>query len=243
MQLITPTLLLALLGVVVSASGQSHPAAAPLEKRLPVVSLGLAAPYGALSATALTSTGATLVTGSCGTCPGTAITGFPPGVCSVSTSAGGTAACLAKAACGTAYTNALANPTTRRLSTSSLGNLVLPPGVYEPSTVSASLQGTLTLNGTGNANGQFIFKIATTFTTLAAAKIVLVGGAQACNVFFAVGSSASVGAASVLQGNVVAYTSISVGSGAANRGTWCALNGAVTLINNKLTALTSCTSS
>ncbi|CAL3963120.1 unnamed protein product [Diplocarpon coronariae] len=213
-----------------------------LGKRIPIVSLGLAKTYGVLAYTALTSTGATVITGSCGTYPGTAITGFPPGVCTVSTSAGGSAASAAQAACGTAYNNALANPTTTSLAVANLGGLTLGPGVYTPSSISATLSGTLTLNGAGNPNGQFIFKISTTFTTAALSKIALINGAKACNVYFAVGSSASIGAQSALQGNIIAYTSISASNAVTNSGTWCALNGAVTLINDKLAALTTCTS-
>jgi acyl-[acyl carrier protein]--UDP-N-acetylglucosamine O-acyltransferase len=77
----------------------------------------------------------------------------------------------------------------------------------------------------------------TTFTTSATtAKVVLIGGAQACNVYFTVGSSATIGAGGQLQGNILAYTSIAVNSGASNKGTLGALHGAVTLIDDALTA-------
>jgi acyl-[acyl carrier protein]--UDP-N-acetylglucosamine O-acyltransferase len=69
---------------------------------------------------------------------------------------------------------------------------------------------------------------------------VLIGGAQACNVYFIVGSSATIGAGSQMQGNILAYTSIAVDSAASNEGTFCALNGAITLIDNALTAQTTC---
>ena len=82
--------------------------------------------------------------------------------------------------------------------------------------------------------------MATTFATSANAKIVLENGAQACNVYFQVGSSASILANNTLEGNVLAYTSISVGSGTSNHGTLCALNGGITLIDDALTAVTTC---
>jgi hypothetical protein len=142
----------------------------------------------------------------------------------------------------TAYNNAAALVKTKTLAATDLGGLTLPPGVYGFPTENAVLSTTLTINGTGNANGQFVFQIGTTFTTSATtAKVVLIGGAQACNVYFIVGSSATIGPNSQLQGNILAYTSISVQSGASNKGTFGALNGAVTLIDNALTSQTSCT--
>ncbi|KAL2069482.1 hypothetical protein VTL71DRAFT_14161 [Oculimacula yallundae] len=246
MYLPTPNNLLVLSALV--SITFAHPQ--PLHKRLASLNMGLASTYGAVSSSTLTSTGATVVTGSCGTCPGTSITGFPPGVCSVTTSAGGTVACDAKAACLTAYNLALSLPVTSALPSASLAGLTLTPGVYTFPSAAASLTGSVTLSG----EGQFVFKIDTAFTTAAASKVVLTGGAKACDVYWVVGSSATVGAASELAGNILAYASVSRGvlhslacsfikcanRAATNAGTWCALNGAVTLINNKLTAQTSC---
>jgi hypothetical protein len=122
--------------------------------------------------------------------------------------------------------------------------LTLAPGVYDFPTENAVLSTTLTLNGTGDTSGQFIFQIHTTFMTSATtSKVVLIGGAQACNVYFIVGSSATVAAGSQLQGNILAYTSIAVGSAASVNGTLGALNGAVTLIDDAILAEPSCTTS
>jgi hypothetical protein len=220
------------------AVGLAHPI---MERQGGPVLMGVAADFGAIAATTLTSTGATLITGDCGTCPGTAITGFPPGKCTGTTSAGGTLACNAEAACLTAYNNAKGKVPTMALTSSNLGGIVLPPGVYTFPTSAASLSGTLTLNGATNPDGQWIFQISTTFSAAVGSKVVLENGAQACNVYFQVGSSASILGGAQLQGNVLAYTSISVGSAASNRGTLCALNGAITLIDDALTALTTCT--
>ncbi|TVY32419.1 hypothetical protein LSUB1_G008865 [Lachnellula subtilissima] len=190
----------------------------------------------------LTSTGNTLITGNCGTCPGTAITGFPPGVCTGTTSAGGTAACLAEDACLSAYNNARAAGPTVALPAADLGGMTLPPGVYTFPTSAGSLTGAVTLDGATNATGQFIFLLATTFEAAAASQILLINGAQACNVYIIVGSSATVGAASALQANILAYTSVAVMNGASNNGVLCALNGAVTLINDALTTQSNCSS-
>jgi hypothetical protein len=153
---------------------------------------------------------------------------------------GNTAACNAEAACLTAYNNAAALVATTTLPTDLAGK-ILPPGVYNFTTVDAILSGTLTLNGTSNTKGQYIFQIRTTFkTTTSLAKVTLIGGAQACNVYFIVGSSATIYTGSQMQGNILAYTSIMVSSGASNKGTWGALNGAVTLIDNALTSQPTC---
>jgi hypothetical protein len=99
-----------------------------------------------------------------------------------------------------------------------------------------TLSGNLTLNAAGDTKKQFIFKITTTFTAAALSKVVLINNAQPCNVYFILGSSASIGAGAQMQGNIIAYTAIGASNAASNKGTWCALNAAVTLINNSLVA-------
>jgi hypothetical protein len=233
---------LALFGLITTqqAFGLAHPA---IEKRsLPVV-MGLAGTFGAIASTTLTSTGNTVITGDCGTCPGTAIVGFPPGVCTGTTSAGGTAACNAEAACLTAYNNAKGASPSTALPSPDLGGVTLPPGVYTFPASGVTLSTTFTADGATNHHGQWIFKIASTFTTAVGSKIVLKNGAQACNIYFQVGSSVTIAAGSALQCNILAYTSISVGSAASNNGTLCALNGAITLINDALKAQPICATS
>ena len=213
-----------------------------IEKRqtTPAILMSAAAGWGAIAASTLTNVGNTLITGNCGTSPGTAITGFPPGVCTGTNSAGGTDASDAQASCLDAYNNAAAKVPTAALPASDLGGLTLPPGVYTFPTSAATLTGILTLDGASNHRGQWIFQITTTFTASAASQIQTINGAQACNVYFIVGSSANVQAGAKLVGNILAYTSISASNAASNNGSWCALNGAVTLINNALTAQSVC---
>lgn len=218
----------------------AHPS---IEKRGIPVAMGAAKTYGAIAAMTLTSTGNTLITGDCGTCPGTSISGFPPGVCTGTQSAGGTAACAAEAACLSAYNSARAlAPSATALPSSDLAGLALAPGVYKFPTSAVTNSATLTLNGATNTKGQFIFLIDTTFTTAASSKVVLTNGAQACNVYFIVGSSATIGGATAMKGNILAYTSVGLTNAASNSGTLCALNGAITLINNALTAQAVCIS-
>jgi len=217
----------------------------PVEKRAaqkaaPIV-LGSANTFGAVAATTLTSTGQTVITGDAGLYPGTSITGFPPGIITGKKDIDSCAS-RAEAACLTAYNNAEGLTPTKALTSSELGGLTLPPGVYTFPAASAAITGALTLDGTSNSKGQWIFQIASTLTTAASSSVVLTHGAQACNVYFIVGSSATIGASTKLNGNVLAYTSISAGAAASNTGTLCALNGAVTLIDNALTSHSTCSS-
>ncbi len=216
----------------------THPT---LAKRASAVVMGLAESFGAIAHTTLTSTGNTVITGDCGTYPGTAITGFPPGVCTGKTSAGGTAAQNAEASCLTAYNDAKGLVPTKALPSVDLGGMTLAPGVFTFPASAASLSSTLTLDGASDPTGQWIFQIATTFSTSVGSKVLLINGAQAGNVYFQVGSSATVSGATLLQGNLLAYTSIAVGAGASNNGTLCALNGGVTLIDDALVAATTTT--
>jgi len=121
-----------------------------------------------------------------------------------------------------------------------LGGQTLVPGVYDSAAGTFGITGTLTLNG--GANDVFIFKAASTLITAAgapglpASRVVLIGGAQPCNVFWQVGSSATLGTYSLFQGSILALTSITATTGATVNGRLLARNGAVTLDNNTITA-------
>jgi hypothetical protein len=116
-----------------------------------------------------------------------------------------------------------------------LGGSTLTQGVYN-SASSLGLTGTLTLDAEGDANAVFIFQAGSTLTTASGSHVNLVNGAQPCNVFWQVGSSATLGTGSVFTGNVLALTSISVTDGVTVAGRLLARNGAVTLINDRVTA-------
>ena len=119
--------------------------------------------------------------------------------------------------------------------------MILAPGVFTFPASAASMSSTLTLDGASDPTGQWVFQIATTFSTAVGSRVLLINGAQAGNVYFQVGSSATVAGATLLQGNVLTYTSISVGSAVSSNGTLCALNGAVSLIDDTLVAATTTT--
>jgi hypothetical protein len=114
-----------------------------------------------------------------------------------------------------------------------LGGLTFFPGVYTSSS-SLGITGTVTLNGLGNPNAQFIFQIASALTTATSSTVLLINGAQPSHVFWQVGSSATLGTSSSFSGNILAFTSISLGTGAVLQGRALARNGAVTLLSNTI---------
>jgi len=205
-----------------------------LPASVPVPSnLGIAATYAILGASAVTNTGSSVLTGNLGIFPNNAssVTGFPPGTVSGALNEGNTAAATAQAVALAAY-NSMAAQTATPIS-STLDGQTLTPGVYSESSgtfnLAASGAGTLTLNG----NGIYIFKCSSTLVTGAGGTptITLSGGAQAANVYWLVGSSATInsGHAGTFQGNVIAVTSITDTLGGTVNGSLIALNGAVTL--------------
>ena len=139
----------------------------------------------------------------------------------------------------TAYTVAAGQPVApgNVLTGTNLGNRTLTAGAYRYST-SAGLTGALTLDAEGDPNAQFVFEIGSTLTTAGASSVRLINGASACNVFWQVGSSATLGTTTAFQGNLMALTSISLNNGATVIGRMLARNGSVTLINNVLSAPT-----
>ena len=212
------------------------PQSADAAAAVPKISIGVAATYCALGATTVTNTGNTVCNRDVGVYPGTAITGFPPGTGTLHP--GDASAKAAQTAAHAAYTSAVALPPTATL-TGDLGGKTLTPGVYRFSS-SAQLTGTLTLNGQNDKNAQFVFQIGSTITTASAAKVVLINGARACHVIWAVGSSATLGTTTAFQGDVLAVTSITATTGVSNVGSLIALGAAVTLDTNKLTAVPTC---
>ena len=204
---------------------------------VPTVALATSARYAVLAGDTVTNTGNSVLGGSLGVSPGTAITGFPPGlVLPPGTSdAANAAAGQAKADLTAAYVDAAGRPVDST-TTADLANLVLQGGVYSgPSKSPLSLTGPLVLDGAGNADSVFIFQTDSTLITASGSTMTLVNGAQACNVFWQVGSSATLGTGSVFAGNILALTSISVTNSVLVRGRALARNGAVTLDNDTFT--------
>jgi hypothetical protein len=198
--------------------------------------LGSAQSFAVLGGSTVTNTGPTVITGDLGVSPGTAVTGFPPGsVTGGSIHAGDAAAVSAQAAAHTAYAALVAEPCGTNLTGKTLGTspgaVTLSPGVYCFNT-SAQLTGTLTLSG----SGVYVFKMGSTLTTASNSSIVLAGGATAGNVFWQVGSSATLGTNTALEGSILAHISDTVTAGVSVTGRVFALTGAVTLSGNRIRA-------
>jgi hypothetical protein len=193
--------------------------------------------FAVLANTTVTSIGTTVLNGNLGVTPGTAITGFPPGTVTGTTYNGVNAVVVqAMADANTAYTTLAGETPTANLTGQDLGGLSLTNGVYAFSS-SAGLTGALILNGLGNTNSQFVFQIGSTFTSASNASILLENGASASNVFWQVGSSATFGTTSSLEGSFLAYSSITFDTSSTLVGSAIALNGAVTLDNNTVAAV------
>jgi hypothetical protein len=196
--------------------------------------LASAQSFAVLGATTVTNAGATVINGDLGVSPGTAVTGFPPGtVIRGAIHADDPTAVTAQADAHTAYADLVAETCGTNLSGDILGTspgaVTLAPGVYCFGS-SAQLTGTLTLSG----NGVYVFQIGSTLTTASNASVVLAGGATAENVFWQVGSSATLGGSTFLEGSILAHTSVSVTGGSSVAGHIFALIGAVTLDTNAI---------
>jgi hypothetical protein len=218
--------LLAGAGIVVVLSGAS-PAFAQTAP-----SLGSAQSFAVLGASTVTNTGPSLVTGDLGLSPGSAVVGFPPGlVVSGTIHAADALALSAQNSVTTAANSLMSQPCTADLTGQDLGGLVLTSGVY-CFTSSAPLTGTLVLDAQGNAGAVFIFRTGSTLITASASSVSLINGASPCNVFWRVGSSATLGTGSAFAGNILAVTSITMTTAASLSGRAFAQNGAVTLDTN-----------
>jgi type VI secretion system secreted protein VgrG len=234
-------LLKAIIGVVALAAALALGVATALPAAAgsiqPVVGLATADSYEVLSATTVTNTGpTTLSNGDVGLHPGTAVTGFPPavianGVIHAKDAQGE----QAKIDLTTAYNDA-AGRVPDATGILDLAGQTLVAGVYSGNAV--SLNGTVTLDG--GPTSVFIFQAASTLITGSASTVAFTGGANACNVFWQVGSSATLGSASVFAGTIMAMESITAVSGATIEGRLLARNGAVTLDSNVITRPAGC---
>jgi outer membrane autotransporter protein len=199
--------------------------------------LGTAEDFAVLGSSTVTNTGPSVIFGNVGVSPGTAIVGFPPGiiVAPYTRHAANGVAAQARADAITAYNDLQNRPSQFDLSGQDLGGLTLAPAVYS-FTSSAQLTGVLTLNGLGNPNSEFVFQIGSALTTASNSVVLMINGANGDNVYWAVGSSATLGTNTRFAGNILALTSITANTGATIFcGRALAQNGAVTLDSNAIT--------
>jgi Ice-binding-like/Bacterial Ig-like domain len=204
----------------------------------PQVALGSAADLEVLAGSTVTNTGPTVITGAdLALSPGSAVTGFPPGTL--------TPPAVMHVTDPTAAQGQV-DLTTAYLYTAGLpGGAVLPgdmsgltftPGLYKTSSTVMLSAGNVTLDAQGDVNAIFIFQVSSTLTTIGSTQVVLAGGAQAKNVFWQTGSSATLGTNSIFKGTIMALQSITLQTGATLQGRALARNGAVTLDSNPVTA-------
>ncbi len=203
---------------------------------VPTVPLGSAADFAVLAGTAVTNAGLTTLQGSVGVWPGTTITGAP--VATGTTEAGTATAHQAQTDLGLAYTEAAgrtpdADPGTE------IGSQTLGGGVYAtPAHDPLTLTGSLILDGENDPTTVFIFQTDSTLGTAANSSVTLINGAQECNVFWQVGTSATLGANSTFAGNVLAHDSITLDTGVTVHGRALAEGAAVTLATDVFLAPT-----
>jgi hypothetical protein len=202
------------------------------------VPLGSAANFEVLAGSTVTNTGPTIITGGdLGLSPGSAVTGFPPGTLTPPAVMHITDPTAAQAQLDltTAYLYTAGLPGGAVLP-GDMSGLTFTPGLYKTSSTVMLSAGNVTLDAQGNANAVFIFQVGSTLTTLGGTQVVLAGGAQAANVFWQVGSSATLGTSSIFEGTIMALSSITLDTGATLTGRALARNGAVTLDSNTVTA-------
>jgi hypothetical protein len=190
--------------------------------------LGTAETFIVLGGSTVTNTGSSILDGDLGVWPGLSITGFPPGTVNGTTHAGDAVAQQAQSDLVTAYNDVAGQACDTVLTGQDLGGLTLLPAVYCFST-SAQLTGTLTLDAQGDPNAVWVFQVGSTLTTATDAVVDVINGGSSCNVFWQIGSSATLGTGTELAGSILALTSITSNTSAGVFGQLLARNGAVTL--------------
>jgi hypothetical protein len=160
------------------------------------------------------------------------VTGFPPGILNGTIHAGDPAAAQAQLDLSLAYLDAAGRTVGSIGVAGNLGGQTLTPGLYTSTSSLEISSGNLTLDAQGDANAVFIFQMGSTLTTTSGRQVILSGGAKAANIYWVVGSSATLGTTSIFEGNILALASITLTTGAAVEGRALALTGAVTLDSN-----------
>ena len=201
------------------------------------VGLGTGTSFAVLAGAGITNTGPTVVNGDIGSFATTAISGFPPGTVNGTNHAGDGVTQGAKTDLVTAYNDAAGRTPVTTVPTE-LGGTTLTAGVYTSAAGTLGITGNVTLDGQGDPGAVFIFQMASTLTTATGSSVTLINNAQSCNIYWQVGSSATLGGSTSFKGNILALTSITLVTSATIDGRALARNGAVTLDTNTITKAT-----
>ena len=182
------------------------------------IDLRTAGSYAVLAGSGVTNTGPTIINGDMGTSPTGTINGFPPGIVNGVINAANALAAQAKLDLTSAFNDGQSRSTSAISLPGNLSGLTLTPGLYVNSTSVLLSAGTVWLDAQGDANATFIFKMGSTLTTNAGTSVVLSGGAQAKNIYWIVGTSATLGTNSIFYGNILADQSITLTTGSVLNG-------------------------
>jgi hypothetical protein len=209
---------------MIGYGGQAEAQEAPLD-------LGAAGEFAVLAAATVTNTGPSMINGDLGVSPGTAVTGMPPGTVNGTIHSADATAAQAQADATAAYIDG-AGRTPATPVPVELGGTTLPAGIYSGGTL--GITGTLTLDAQGDPNAVFIFRAASTLITATNSTVALINGAQPSNVFWLVGSSATLGTGTHFAGTIIALASITATTGVTVEGRLLARTAAVTLDTNTI---------
>jgi len=197
------------------------------------VNLGAADSFAVLAGSAVTSTGATVIAGDLGVHPGSSVTGFPPGQVVGQVHTADAIALSAKNSLTAAYVDAAGRPASGTVAGGTLSG-TLVGGVYNSNGFSLTIAGTVTLDGQNDPSSVWIFQATSDLVTASTSRVALINGAQPCNIFWQVTSSASLGSGSQFVGTILANTSITMANGVTMNGRALAGTGNVTLINDTI---------
>lgn len=199
------------------------------------VGLGSAGSFAVLAGESVTNTGPSVITGDLGVSPGSSVTGLPPLlVLDGAPHVADAVANLAQADLTTAYDSAAGRPTVTDVTGQDLGGMTLTSGVVEH-TSGMQLTGTVTLDAQGDPSAVFIFKAGSTLVTAPNSTVSLINGASPCNVFWQVGSSATLDTNTTFVGTIMALTSATLRTATTVQGRVLARTGSVTLDTNVIT--------
>jgi hypothetical protein len=196
------------------------------------VTLGTANGFAILAGQSVSNSGASTVNGDLGIWPGSTLTGAP--IVNGTTHLGDPTAQSAQGALTVAFNDA-AGRAAGSTKIGDIGGMTLAPGVYKSTSTLEITSADVTLNAGGNPNAVFVFQIASSLTVAVGRRVILSGGAQASNITWQVGASATLNANCNFSGNIIALTTVTLGTGATLNGRAMARNGSVTLLGNTIT--------